>query len=155
MTDEYDYDDEGPGGSPTIQELRAQIKEQAGRLRELDEIKSKAEQADALARKVAFYEADLPRELGEAQRKAIQAIASEQTPDGFRKAAEELGFIKQPEPTVPAAELDAHDRIAEAAGGGSEPAYNDYAAEIAQAKSPEEVFAIKAKHNMGGHAVAQ
>lgn len=155
MTDEYEYDDEGDENS-TVQALRAQVKDQAAKLRELDDLREKAAQAEALARENAFYRADLPRELTEAQRKAIQAIAEEHTAEGFSKAAQDLGFMKAPEPSVSNAELEAHDRISNVAGsGGMEVDAANYEAEIAQAKTVDEVFAVKAKYGMGGRAVTQ
>lgn len=153
-TDEYEYDEQEPEEeSSVIRKLRQENKRLAG---EAETFKTQAERTAELERENAFFKAKLPDDLGDAHRKAIQAIATEATPEGFRKAAEELGFIQPPAPTVSADELAAQERVANlAAGGNTSVDITNYEAEIAQARNADELFAVKAKYNMGGRAVRE
>lgn len=153
MSDEYDYEEESgdqPQESSVIRQLRAENKRIAT---EATALKEQAARTAELERENAFFKADLPRDLNEARRKAILATAAEATPEGFRKAAEELGFIEPPAPTVPADELAAMERIANGGSAGTTGVDGNYEAEINAAKTPDEVFAIKAKYNRGGRLV--
>lgn len=147
MPDNYDEYEEDPRETSTIRDLRAQIKEREAQLKDYDTLKQQAARAGELERENAFFKADLPRELNDTQRKAIFAISDAADPDGFRKAAEELGFIKAPEPAVPVEELAAMDRIAGGGGAGANlPDAANYDAEINAAQSPEQVLAVMAKY---------
>jgi hypothetical protein len=142
--DQYDDDDEQEPAQPQPRELRAQIKALNA---ELAQAREQAERTANLERENAFFKADLPRDLNEAKQKAIMAIAGDTTPEAFRQAAQDLGYIEPPAPTVPAEELAAHDRAAAATAGttgGLDPA--NYDAEVAAAATPEELRGIMAKY---------
>lgn len=100
-----------------------------------------------MERENAFFKADLPRDLNEAKQKAITALAADTTPEAFRKAAEDLGFIEPPQPAVPAEDLAVHDRIA-ATRAGDNGALNpaNYDAEVGASRSPEELREVMAKY---------
>lgn len=145
MPDHDDYDDEeDQPATPQPRELRSQIKALNA---ELAQARERAERADALERENAFYRADLPRDLNEAKQKAIMAIAGDTTPEAFRQAAQDLGYIEPPAPTVPVEELAAHDRAAQAAAGSTgvlNPA--NYEAEVEAARDQNELRAVMAKY---------
>lgn len=143
--DNYDDDDEQEPASPQPRELRAQIKALNA---ELAQAKEQAERTAALERENAFYKANLPSDLNEAKRKAITVIAEDTTPEAFRKAAEDLGYVEPPAPAVPAEDLAVHDRIAATRANGEQGTINpaNYEAEVNAAQTPEELKAVMAKY---------
>lgn len=144
MSDEFgDPEDFEPQDSSVIRQLRAENKRLT---QENTDFKSQAERTPDLETKLAFYEADLPRDLSDARRKAIIATAEELTADGYRKAAADLGFIEPPAPAVPPEELAAMERIANGANGATtvDPAL--FEAEIAAARNEQEWRAVMDKY---------
>lgn len=147
-TDDYydDDDQQQPEPQPRPRELRQQIDALNA---ENARLKAEAERTADLERKVAFFEAGLPNDLNETRRKAIIATAPDTTPEGFRKAAEELGFVEPPAPAAPPADIAAHDRVAAVQGEGN---FADpgslYHQELAEARNEADALAVMRKFNV-------
>ena len=136
-----DNPNEDPDESPVIRELRAKAKR-------TDDAESKVSD---LERRLAVAEAGLTS-LNPRQRTALLAAhEGDLDPDAVRATAAELGFIQAPEPSAqtPPDERAAHERVA-AAGAGAEPAgaRPNTAAELAAAKTQDELLAILDRENM-------
>lgn len=114
------------------------------------ELRAKAKRADeaerqlaGLTRKFAFLESGLPADMP-GRTFFEKGYDGDLTGEAIRKAAQEAGLWKppEPEPQVPPSERAAHEAInAASAGAGPTPPV-DYNAEIGQAKSVEEVMSI-------------
>lgn len=146
--DNFDDDEPTENQNKAIAAMRKEIKtlnETNAKLRE------DAEAGQTAVLENALYQADLGS-LNQRQRTAIIASADDKSPDAFRKAAEELGFIDPPkEPEVPSEELAEQARIHGSTTGGEQPGSEDaYLADMQAARSPAEVEAVMLKHNRGG-----
>lgn len=138
--------------------------EDAGGLRKQLEQRIAAEkEAEARAavaeRKLAFAEAGI--KLDDPRAKYFVAgYDGEINPEAIKAAAFEGGFLSPPEPAVSAAELQQHQAAAQFSAGAqgvdtitgweNNPAYQ---AEMAQARTKDEVFAVMAKY--GSERVSQ
>lgn len=122
----------------------------------IKDLRKRADQADAnetravaAERKLALHEAGLGG-LNQTQMKAfLGAHEGDWDADALKATAKELGFGQSPsngeqtdDPQIPAEELDAHQRVAAAAGGEPAPPSPDLTAAIQAAKDPEEIKTI-------------
>lgn len=111
--------------------------------------------AEAAKRELTLHKAGLG-DLSEKQMKALSAAhEGDWTPDLLKETANELGFGQPtnseqtpPEPRIPAAELAAHQRVADASGGQPTPPPDDLGAAIDATNSPEELHAVLANAGM-------
>ncbi len=140
--DEDGYDDEGQP-TPAVAALRKQTREQA---KEIAALREQAAEADGLRKTNALYQANLG-ELNDRQRQAILATADDTSAEGYRKIAEELGFVTPAAPVAPPEDIAAYDRTAEAVAGAATPDAASYEAEIGAATTQAEVLSIMAKYN--------
>lgn len=130
-------DDTQPEDSSVIKDLRQKEKR-------LD-----AAEADAAAskRELTLYKAGLG-DLTDKQMKALSAAhEGDWDPESLKATASELGFVRDPadaetKPQISAAELEAHQRVANAAGGEQPLPPTDMDTAIANTKSPEELQAV-------------
>lgn len=108
-----------------------------------------AAEADAVAarRELTLHKAGLG-DLSDKQLKALGAAhEGDWEPELLKATATELGFVRQPgeaetTPQIPAAELEAHQRVANAASGELPPPTPDLTAAIKAAQSQDELVAI-------------
>lgn len=130
--------------SPVIRELREKA-------RRADDNETRAVAAE---RKLALHEAGLGG-LNQTQMKAfLGAHEGDWDADALKATAKELGFGQSPsngeqtaEPQIPAEELDAHQRVAAAAGGEPAPSL-DLTAQINAAKDNTEIKTILRNNGM-------
>lgn len=139
--DEIDTDDDAQDEAPKPKrnwrrELEAEA--EAGK-------QAKAEAA-AAKRELALIRAGI--DLSTPQGKLFaKAYDGEPTADAIKAAAQEYGVLDTDTPSVPADELAAHDRVANAASGATTPNDGDIASqELAKAETAEEVLAALRKH---------
>lgn len=135
MTDESTFDtdtDEGAGNEGP-KALRDAYKRAA---EERDQALS---ELNSLRREKLFDDVGIPRDkAGALFRKAYDG---ESDPDAVKSAAAEYGILEPPPPvSAPAEELAAHQRSADLVGVSEPPP--DLAAQIAAARTPEELDAI-------------
>jgi hypothetical protein len=139
----FESDDPEPE-SPSV--LRRRIEEQASKA------KAAEERAAAAERDLAFAKAGI--DLSDPKSKYLVAgYDGPIEPEAIKAAALEAGFLSPPEPVVPQAELAQHQAAAQLAAGAqgpdtvtgweNNPAYD---AEMAQAHTKEQMFAVMAKH---------
>lgn len=128
-------DNQGNGENPDIRQLR-----------------KKADRVDTLEKELAeFKTKDAIRQAGldlnERQIKALLAShEGETTPELLRKTAEELKFV-EPEPETDPDVQAAHEKVQAASRGAQVTNPAGYEAEIAAARTKEEVYAIAQKYN--------
>lgn len=106
-----------------------------------------AEEARQAKRELAFLKAgiDLNGELTPQQKLFVKAYDGDVTPDAVLAQAREFGIIDTPAPAVPAEELAAHDRFAQAANGGVVQSAQDQAlAAVQNAQSMTELLSALA-----------
>lgn len=120
----------------TVTLARRQIKVLEQKAKGFDEATAKAA---TLERELAFARAGLPDDPKTAY--FIKGYEGDLTAEAIRTAAQTAGFMETPAAAPSAPERAAHERMADAAAGAQVPP-QDFAAEIAQAKSPAEVMAI-------------
>lgn len=143
----YDEDDFEPNDPQHEQQPPANFRKQLARVeRERDEALARAQEADRLAKENALFKANLGN-LNEDQQKAIMLTSSEMTSDAYRSQAERLGFVEPATPEVPAAELEAFDRVATATAGGQTPDEVSYETELRATRNEKEALAVMAKYN--------
>lgn len=124
--------------------LRKQIEEQAAAR------KAAEERAAAAERELAFAKAGL--DLNDPKMSYfVKGYDGDPTPEAIRHAAETAGFLSQPEPApqVPAEELQQHVQAASLSAGAQVTIPDSdaqYQAEIAQARTKDEVLAVMAKY---------
>lgn len=98
-------------------------------------------EAASLKRELAFARAGLPDDPKTTY--FIKGYEGELTAEAIRTAAQEAGFLEAPKAPEPAAtERAAHERLADATAGATNAPPQNFAADIAQAKTPAEVMAI-------------
>lgn len=107
-------------------------------------------QAEALAsrRELALLRAGIP-DTGVGKLFA-KAYDGDLDPEAIKEAAAEYGILQDAKPSVPADELAAHRRMADASAGAGNASQADIGAELAAAKTQEEVMAIAVKHDLKG-----
>lgn len=104
-------------------------------------------EADAAKRELTLHRAGLG-DLSDKQLKALGAAhEGDWDPELLKATATELGFMRQPgeaetTPQIPAAELEAHQRVANAAMGEAPAAELDLTAKIQAAQSPAEIMEL-------------
>ena len=124
-----DYDDNDDLETPAEpkRNWRRDLEEQAA------QAKAAAAEAEAAKRELAFLKAgiDLDSPQGKLLAKGYDGPA---TAEAIKAAAIEYGLIQTEAPAVPAEELAAHDRIANASAGANSPSEeNELAAELEKA----------------------
>lgn len=111
--DEYDEQPEPEKRTRTVP--RDVFKDMERKAKERDEVQK---QLDAANRRLAFSDAGINTsdpKLGY----FVKGYDGDMTPDAIRAAASEAGFIEAPRPDVPDEEIRAHERVSQAAAGGS------------------------------------
>lgn len=142
-TDDLDFEDDQTTESPAIAALRKEAK-QAKKLQE---------ERDALVRENALLKAGLSG-LSEKQTKALLATHDgDMTPDAIKATAQELGFTTDaPAPTAeapePTTELEALERIGQAAMGAGQHGVPSFIEELeaAKPKGQDAVLEVIARH---------
>lgn len=98
-------------------------------------------EAAALKRELAFARAGLPDDPRTSY--FVKGYEGELTAEAIRTAAQAAGFLEAPKAPEPAAtERAAHERLADATAGATNAPPQNFAAEVAAAKTPAEVMAI-------------
>ena len=141
MSDDQYEDESEETESPAIRNMRKRIKELEAEAKKANEAEARAAAAE---RRLAVTEAGI--KLNPTQMKALASVhEGEWTPDALKATAADLGYIAPPEPEVPAEELEALNRVAEAANGGGMSASKaaEYEAAVAQAKNIEELLEVQ------------
>ncbi len=148
VPNDYEDDEYDDGTTPPAQTREPRkLREALDRANaENAELRAKADRADALEKTNALYQANLG-ELNDRQRQAILATADDTSAEGYRKTAEELGFVTPAAPAAPPEDIAAYDRTSEAVAGTGTPDAATYEAEIAGAGTEAEVLSIMAKYN--------
>lgn len=144
MSDYDDNDDnDTTDDTPTVTALRRQITKLEKRVKDYGDAEAKIAAAE---RRAAFAEAGIPSGgLADYFRKGYEG---EMTADAIRKAAADAGL------TGTAAAADdpdraAHEQIADASAGANErTSSDDYASELANARTQEEAYAVMRRHSV-------
>jgi hypothetical protein len=139
MPEDLDTPDDEPDDNAVIRDLRKKAE------------KADAAEAEAQAarRELALHKAGLG-DLTDKQMKALTAThEGDWDVESLKASATELGFVKtpaddKPEPRIPPEEMAAHQRVADAAGGGPAPAFDLDAALEAAADDPEQIKTLLA-----------
>ena len=138
--DQYENEESEENETPAIRNMRKRIKELEADAKKAQELEARAVAAE---RRVAIAEAGV--KLSDKQLKALAAVHDgEWTPESIKGTAAELGYIAPPEPEVPAEELEALNRVADAASGGGMSASKaaEYEAAMAATKNMDEVIQV-------------
>lgn len=134
-----------------LQETEASEAKDRKWVRDLEKRAKGAEQAkaeaDAAKRELAFLKAGIDTDTP--QGKLFQkAYDGEFSVDAVRKAAEEYGVLAPIAPEIPAAELDALDRVSRAGATSSNAGLVDPLALMENAESPAEIIEILKKQGV-------
>lgn len=139
MPDDYETDDE-PQDSPAIKQMRQEIKNLQKQLKEREDLSPTVEQ---LKRENLVLKTDDLRKLTEDQREMLFSAFKgvEVTPEILLEKARSVGWVQPPEPEVPAEELAAHARMADASAGAA-PVSPDKAARVLSTNNEAEFWAL-------------
>lgn len=139
MSDDYEADDE-PQDSPAIKQMRQEIKNLQKQLKEREDLSPTVEQ---LKRENLVLKTPELVGLTDKQRsKLFAGLEGDITPEALVAEARELGWVAPPPPDVPAEELAAHARMADAsAGAGQVPVVPDKVAAVLSSKNESEFWA--------------
>lgn len=137
MSDDYETDDE-PQDSPAIRQMRQEIKNLQKQLKEREDLSPTVEQ---LKRENLVLKTPELVGLTDKQRsKLFAGLEGDITPEALVAEARELGWVAPPTPDVPAEELAAHARMADASAGGV-PVAPDKVASVLSATNEAEFWA--------------
>lgn len=143
MPDDYDDETDEVDEGPVLRKLRKQIKETNEAAEKL------AAENATLKRETAFRDAGINPKDPKA-RYFVKGYEGDLTAEAIKAEAEEAGIIGPEPSTIPEAEIASQERAAEIVMGADTPAHIDrqaeYEAEMAQAVTKQEIYAVMDKY---------